>query len=320
MPASLLRLCAALAIAALLPGAACADPIPLQSQPIALLPEKPEVATIGRLRYLGGLHITSKDSRFGSVSGLEAMPDGAFIGVTDTGYWLRFRPMRDAAGRLVGVRDGDLDPLRDAQGLAFNGRAWSDAEGLRRDAKGDLLVSFEREHRVLRYAKPGGNGVPIDTPASLSGQPANGGIEALASWPDGKLLLISERARDTDGDIRAWLSDAQGWHSLVYQTQGESLPTDAAVLPSGDLLVLERKFGIFTELGARLVLIPQARVMSGGKLSGETLAAWEKPYSVDNMEALAITRDRDGAVLLWVMSDDNQSKTQRTLLMLFRLE
>ena len=55
-------------------------------------------------------------------------------------------------------------------------------------------------------------------------------------------------------------------------------------------------------------------------LQGETLAAWEKPYSVDNMEALAVTTDRDGAVLLWVMSDDNQSKTQRTLLMLFRVE
>lgn len=310
----------AFVLALLLVAPAVADPIPLQSQPIALLPGKPEVVTLGRLRYLGGLHIASKDSRFGGVSGLEAMPDGTLIGVTDTGYWIAFRPERDAAGQLVGVRDGDLDPLRDAEGRPFDGKAWSDAEGLRRAANGDLLVSFEREHRVLRYAKPGGNGVPIDTPASIAGQPANGGIEAIATWPDGKLLLLSERGRDTEGDLRAWLRDAQGWHNLVYQTQGESLPTDAAVLPSGDLLVLERKFGIFTELGARLVLVPQARVVPGGKLSGETLAAWEKPYSVDNMEALAVTTERDGGVLLWVMSDDNQSRTQRTLLMLFRIE
>ncbi|MBL8705940.1 MAG: esterase-like activity of phytase family protein [Rhodospirillales bacterium] len=310
----------AILIAVLFCAPAFADPIPLQFQPIALLPDKPEVVTVGRLRYLGGLHITSKDSRFGSVSGLEAMPDGTLLGVTDTGYWLRFRPLRDAAGMLAGVRDGDLDPLRDAGGRAFDGKAWSDAEGLRRDARGDLLVSFEREHRVLRYAKPGGKGMPVDTPASLAGQPANGGIEALASWPDGRLLLLSERGRDTDGDVRAWLRDARGWHSLVYQTQGESLPTDAAVLPSGDLVVLERKFGILTELGARLALIAQSRVVPGGKLAGETLAAWEKPYSVDNMEAIAVTTEPDGGVLLWVMSDDNQSKTQRTLLMLFRVE
>lgn len=315
-----MRIRAALLLAMLVCAPAFADPIPLQSKPIALLPEKPEVTTIGRLRYLGGLHITSRDSRFGSVSGLEAMPDGTLLGVTDTGYWLRFRSLRDAAGQLVGVRDGDLDPLRDAKGRALNGKAWSDAEGLRRDANGDLLVSLEREHRVLRYKKPGGNGVALDMPASIASQPSNGGIEALASWPDGRLLLLSERARDTEGDIRAWLRDARGWHNLVYQTQGESLPTDAAVLPSGDLVVLERKFGIFTELGARLVLIPQSRVAPGGKLSGETLAAWEKPMSVDNMEALAVTTDRDGAVLLWVMSDDNQSKTQRTLLMMFRVE
>lgn len=307
-------------LALLIAAPTFADPIPLQFQPVALLPEKPEVQTIGRLRYLGGLHITSVDSRFGSASGLEAMADGTLLGVTDTGYWLRFRPIRDAQGMLTGVRDGDLDPLRDAAGRAFDGKAWSDAEGLRRAAGGELLVSFEREHRVLRYAQPGGNGVPIDTPASLAGQPANGGIEAIATWPDGKLLLLSERGRDAEGDLRAWLRDAKGWHSLVYQTQGESLPTDAAVLPSGDLLVLERKFGILTELGARLVLIPQARVVPGGKLAGETLASWERPYSVDNMEALAVTRDGDGAVLLWVMSDDNQSKTQRTLLMLFRFD
>jgi len=326
-------------LALLIAAPLAADPIPLQVRPVALAPERPDIETVGRLRYRGGLHITSTDGRFGGVSGLEAMPDGALLGVTDTGYWFRFRPLRDGEGRLVGVRDGDLDPLRDAQGRPLEGKALSDAEGVRRDARGELLVSFEREHRVLRYARPGGDGVPLDTPEQIKGQPANGGIEAIAAWPAtdgeprGRVLLISERGRDTDGNLRAWLLDAQGWHTLSYPTQGESLPTDAAVLPSGDLVVLERQFGLFTEQGARLVLVPRARVVPGGKLAGETLAQWQKPWTVDNMEALAVTTDRDGpdggraggpeggnGVLLWIMSDDNQSKTQRTLLMLFRLE
>lgn len=298
-----------------------ADPIPLRASPIELLPGHPETTKIGRLEFLGGLHLSSSDARFGGVSGLETAPDGSLIGIADVGYWFRFRPVRDAQGRLVDALDGDLEPLRDELGQAFDGKAWTDAESVRRDAQGQLLVSFERHHRVLRYKAVGGPGMTVDTPPALQGQPSNGGIEALATFPDGRLLLISERARDTDGDLRAWLRDTEGaWHSLAYLTEGERLPTDAAVLPSGDLIVLERKYGLFTELGTRLALIPAARIAPGGKLYGETLASWEAPMSVDNMEGLAIARDADGATLLWVISDDNQSKRQRTLLMLFRLQ
>lgn len=314
------RLLAVLLLAATLALPAAADPIPLSATPIDLLPGQPETRRIGRLEYLGGLHLTSRDARFGGISGLETAADGRLLAVTDTGCWLGLRPVRDPQGRLVGVQDADLVPLADQRGRALDGKKRSDAEALRRDASGGLLVAFEREHRVLRYRSVGGPGVPIAVPPDIKGQPENGGIESLAAWPDGRVLLISEQARTAEGDLKAWLRVDGAWHALAYPLAGEGLPTDAATLPSGDLLVIERKFGLLTSLGVRVVRVPRANVVPGGKLHGETLAEWEAPMSLDNMEAVAVDRAQDGATLLWIASDDNLRRSQRTLLMLFRVE
>jgi hypothetical protein len=316
----LVRSLAALAIVVALALPAASDPIPLAATPIELLPGQPKTTRIGKLEFLGGLHLVSRDARFGGISGLEAMPDGRLLAITDAGYWFTFRPVLDHLGRLVDARDGDLQSLNDERGLPLAGKSLSDAESVRRDASGDLLVSFERAHRVLRYKAIGGNGVPIQAPPDVAGQPDNGGIEAVAAWPDGRVLMISEQARNGDGDLKAWLRVDGAWHVLAYPLAGEGLPTDAVALPSGDLVVLERKFGMLTSLGARVVRVPAARVAPGGRLHGETLAEWEAPMSVDNMEGIAATRAPDGSTLLWLIADDNQRRSQRTLLLLFRLE
>lgn len=300
---------------------ALADPIPLATAPIDLVPGRPEVASIGKLEWRGGIVIASTDSRFGGLSGLEALPDGRLVAVSDLGDWFTFRPVFDAAGRLVGVRDGDLTPLADERGSPFAGKFSSDAESVRADNMGNLLVSFERRHRVLRYRKIGGPGTPIPIPADAQRQPENGGVEALAAWPDGRILLLSERERNQNGDVKGWLRAGGVWHTVSYATGGEFQPTDAAVLPSGDLLVLERRyFPVLVSQGARIRRIPAALVAPKSRLSGPALAEWEAPYTVDNMEGMAVSRAPDGAVLVWVVSDDNQIPLQRTLLMLFRME
>ena len=311
---------AALACGAWAPPAG-AEPLALESEPIALHLGDAAVRSVGKLSWLGGVHITSTDRRFGGYSGLEVIPGGRLAAVSDTGHWLVFRPVLDAAGRLVGVGGGEIEPLKDERAHAFQGKRRSDAEALRRDsAQGGFLVAFEREHRVLRYRAIGGPGIPIAVPDGFAAQPDNGGIEAMAVWPDGRVLLLSELAVNGDGDYKAWLLAANTWHALGYAAGGEYLPTDAAALPNGDLLVLQRRYGLLTPLGARLVRVPGERIRPGGRLYGEVVAEWGAPYNVDNMEGMAVTRRADGAVLLWLISDDNKSPVQRTLLMLFRLE
>ena len=301
--------------------AAWAEPIELTAAPIALHPAQPEIQRVGKLVWLGGLHIASPDRRFGGYSGLEVIPGGRLAAVSDTGHWLVFRPMLDAQGRLAGVEQGEIEPLKDERAHPLSGKSNSDAESLRRDpVQGGFLVAFERRHRVLRYRTVGGPGLPIAAPEGIKSQPDNGGIEAMAVWPDGRILLISEQARNPDGDHKAWLFAGNTWHAANYAVGGEYLPTDAVALPGSDLLVLERRFGLITPLSARLVRIPADRVKPGGRLYGEVVAEWGAPFSIDNMEGLAVARGPDDAVLLWLVSDDNKSPVQRTLLMLFKLE
>lgn len=315
------RLFAAAVLALALLGATLAEPIALGSTPIALNPDDPKADRLGKLVWLGGLHITSKDKRFGGYSGLETAPGGKLVSVSDLGHWFVFRPVLDNAGKLAGVAEGEIGPLKDERGRPLSGKSMSDAEAVRRDPAGGLLVAFERNHRVLRYRTIGGSGIPIVAPADIKSQPGNGGIETMAAFSDGQMLLISEQAQAENGDLKAWLRVGGDWHKLGYAMGGAFLPTDAAALPSGDLLVLERSFNILTrEVGARILRVPATRVAPDGRIYGETLAEWAKPYSVDNMEGLAVARGPGDSTLLWIISDDNQSRLQRTLLMLFRLE
>jgi len=42
-------------------------------------------------------------------------------------------------------------------------------------------------------------------------------------------------------------------------------------------------------------------------------------YQIDNMEALAVHKDASGSVVLTLVSDDNLSRLQRTILLQFSL-
>ncbi len=45
-----------------------------------------------------------------------------------------------------------------------------------------------------------------------------------------------------------------------------------------------------------------------------------QPLTIDNFEALATRRGPDGEILIYLMSDDNFSFFQRTLLLMFALD
>jgi hypothetical protein len=55
-------------------------------------------------------------------------------------------------------------------------------------------------------------------------------------------------------------------------------------------------------------------------MEGELLAEMRKPITVDNMEGLDVVTTPDGRTLVFMLSDDNQSSRQRTLLMMFELQ
>ena len=305
----------------LLAGAAWGEPVAVRDAGLELNPEAPQETRLGRLDYLGGLILASDDDRFGGYSGLAVDRDGHGLwALSDTGHWLRLDFVTDAAGLPQHVAAADLRPLRDAKGDVLTEKRDSDAESLRHAADGSWLVAFERQHRVWRYGEPGGPAIgTVPLPASVQDQPDNGGLEAMAVLPDDGLLLLSEEKRVGPDLGAAWLRRKGQWQDRVWPVSGDFKPTDAVMLPGGGVVVLERYYWPLVGPKARLRLLPATQLAGDKPWTPELLAEWARPVSVDNMEALDARIAADGSTWLYVMSDDNQSILQRTLLMVFRL-
>ncbi len=323
------RLLVRMAVAALMLGAATlasggasAASIQLSARPVALDPEDRARQRVGDLEFLGGLDLRSDAAAFGGLSGLSVSADGQLAAVTDRGHWFTARIVRNDAGRLVGLADGELGPLRDAQGRPVRGE-WRDAESLERLPNDDWLVSFEREHRVWRYpAETGGlqgRPLPFPAPEAIARAPANGGVEALAPLPDGRILMLAQGLKREDGARAGWLAGDGAVETLGYRTASNFLPTDAATLPNGDVLVLTRHYSVLGGAKVRLERVPAAGIQAETTLQGTLLARFRHPLTVDNFEGLAAVQGEDGATLLYILSDDNFNFFQRTLLLLFRL-
>ena len=321
LTAALAAVCVAGTLA-LASGAALGASIPLSVRGVALDAADESVNRVGRLHYLGGLELRSKADSFGGLSGLSVTADGRLAAVTDRGHRFTARIVRDAAGRLVDLVEGSLAPLADTQGRPLTGH-WRDAEALERLPGGDWLVSFEGRHRVWRYAAgsggPDGPARPFPTPDALARVPLNGGLEALAPLPDGRVLMLAEDLTRGDGAHAGWLVGDET-RSFGYRPAPDFKPTDAALLPDGDLLVLTRFFSLIGGFKARLERVSAGTLAAGAVLRGTLVAHIAPPLTADNFEGVAVARDADGGTLVYLLSDDNFNAFQRTLLLLFRLD
>ena len=94
--------------------------------------------------------------------------------------------------------------------------------------------------------------------------------------------------------------------------------TDAAVLPGGALLFLNRRWSYLNGFSTSLTLLAEPRLDEGSVLAGEEIARIGTPLISDNFEALSVTREGDKTIL-WIASDDNLLALQRTLLLKFAL-
>jgi len=91
------------------------------------------------------------------------------------------------------------------------------------------------------------------------------------------------------------------------------------LLPSGDLLLLERKFSIMKGVGIRIRRTPLASVKPDALIDGATIFEVDLSYEIDNMEGIDAHVTTEGETVLTLISDDNFSMIQRTLLLQFTL-
>jgi hypothetical protein len=317
----------AVAAAACLAAAARAQEAPraltieARSQPFST-GEDAKSAT-GKLVHRGSLRLTSDDEDFGGISGLIVSEDGArLLAITDASHWLTAELVyRD--GKLVGARGVEMAPLLATDGSALNGKD-GDAEGLAGSLDGDVFVSFEREHRIWRYAfgKDGLRAKPtkVATPAELAQAPDNGGLEALARLADGRLLAMTEAFHDSAGNIRGWIIGDGGDEPLALKRRAPFDLTDVRQLVNGDLLTLERRFSRVGGVGFMMRRVPAGTIARDALLDGEVVADVGMNFIIDNMEGLSVRKTGDGKTLVYAISDDNfNAPLQQTLLMMFEL-
>ncbi len=321
-------LAATLLLALLAPAG---DPVPdLRSEPVPLDGTNLARRTVGKLEYQSGLVLCSSDKRFGGWSALWVSDDGSrLVAVNDEGRWMHASLAYDADGHLAAVGDARIDDLRDTRGTPVAVPNSEDAEKTEQDAEalvrlpdGSWLVAFEHHHRISRYTAPDGPAGPATdygAPKDLAHAPdPNGGMEALVRLRDGRLLTVAETWH-VDDSLRGWVRDDAGtWQELRYKLIDRMVPSEATLLPSGDVLFLERNFDWETRrMTLRLRRVRTSTVRPGALLDGDVVAELAPPITVDNYEGLSARRMPDGRTLVYVLSDDNMSPFQATILLTF---
>jgi hypothetical protein len=311
------------------PAGATISPIQVRADPVLLDADHPSEVTAGKLTYLAGFELTANDRRFGGLSSLVITPDGQLLtALSDRGYWVEMH-LDYNGDTLSGIGKSRLGVLGSQFSRPLTDRE-SDSESLALDHDGSYLVGFEKIHRIWRYPPAPGlhgpeelTGVPINVPMPrlLQRARSNQSLESLEVLHDGRILTILELPIPGEQENHAWLVNKNGSvDDLFYDGKDGYSPTDLSVLPNGDVMVVERYFRPLFDVRARFRVLKLADIKPGAHLEGTLIAEIKPPRTVDNMEGLASRTAPDGSTLIYVISDDNYSPLQRTLLLEFRLD
>jgi hypothetical protein len=302
--------------------------IEVKARPIASFdPRDKSHVRFGSLEWRSGLVLTSAFPGFGGLSALRLDPKGErFVSLSDKGSWFTGRIVYNGR-EMTGLADVEAAPMLGADGRPITARGWFDSESLAFDGE-VAYVGLERVNQVLRFDFAKGftraRGDVVAMPPAVKKLPFNKGLEALVFVPKGQplggtLIALSERGLDAQGNLIAFLVNGPTPGQFSVRRTDNFDISDAVLLPSGELLVLERKFSWFTGIGIRIRRIPLASIAPGAVIDGPAIFNADLGQEVDNMEGIDAHVTAEGDTVLTMVSDDNFSMLQRTLLLQFTL-
>ena len=279
------------------------------------------------LEYRSGLILTSSFRGFGGLSGLRLDPKGErFIAISDKGSWFTGRIVY--RGReMTGLDDVEASPMLGPDGRPVTARGWFDSESIALDGS-FVYVGLERVNQLLRFNFAKGftrsRGEVVPLPPAARKLPYNKGLEALVMVPKGQplagtLIAISERGLDAEGNILGFLIGGRTPGQFSLRRSENFDVSDATLLPSGDLLVLERKFSLLAGVGIRIRRIALKAGAPGAVVDGPAIFTADLGNEIDNMEGIDSHVTPEGDTVLTMVSDDNFSMIQRNLLLQFTL-
>jgi hypothetical protein len=286
----------------------------------------------GKLEWRGGIVLTSPSSSFGGWSGLALDASGSnLLAISDAGTWMTAEIARNAKDRASGLTQARIGPLKARGSKPLVRERDRDSEALAllegTPAAGTVLISFEKNNRVGRFALADGEiGAPLDylkMPPELR-RSSGDGIEAvtvLRAGPlKGAVVAFAEHRLRGRPNLTGWIWIGAEPMPFSVTEMGEFQITDVAALADGGLLILERSFTWSEGVKLRLRRLEPAAVTPGAVATGEVLIQADMAYEIDNMEGLAVRDGPDGETLITMISDDNFNVfLQRTVLLEFAL-
>lgn len=320
---------AALAALAAIASPAAEPPVALDARPAPLAENLAAGGRTGKMRFRGMLAVrtvTVGDMRFSQLSDI-AWDEraGLLYAISDKGFLFHLRPVF-RAGMLVDVELAHAVRLRARDtGEPLRGSR-ADAEGLdiapgRDGAESELIVSFERFPRIVRF-RPDGRAIgehPLPAPLGERGAyvQANRMLESVCRDPRFGVLTMPEKplTQEAPGYSRLYGASGESWR---YPIDEDNRVTSLACRGDGEVLVLESRFGSrFWRAHTTLKRVRLARTPPDATLEPETLFALEssRGYQIDNFEGIAHHRGSR----FFLVSDDNDFFLQRTLLLYFEL-
>jgi hypothetical protein len=272
----------------------------------------PDARRQGPLLLTGAWAMASRSRSLGGYSALIARGDNSLLAASDAGGLLAIdRPgTRAMEARFLAITGTAERDKRDA-----------DAEALTHDpASGRIWAAYEGSN-AIEALTPDLAPIRRVQPAAMAKWRSNSGPESFARLADGRFVAIAEVVRRGETYNRGVVfpgdptTGAKGAKFRFAAPEGFR-PVDMTQVPSGEVLVLLRRveWGLPPRFVSAIVRLDPASLEPGTVWRPEEVLSLPRGMPNDNFEGIAAAELADGTAILWLVSDDNFSAFQRSLL------
>ncbi|MDG2005236.1 MAG: esterase-like activity of phytase family protein [Novosphingobium sp.] len=290
------------------------DVLDLQIVRLSVPPREEYAEHLGPFELEAIWQIASFLSTFGGFSALLPPESGEINAISDKGWQLRFTPSGSPDGEPLFRKIYPAKPsppfvndIEAATSDPISGNVWLINEG--RPAFARFGPGMQLEASVMPEAMKSWNG--------------NFAAEAVTRLSDGRFVVLREAFtgwfENIEHDALIFDSDPVEWaKGKPFKVRGPVgfSPTEMVQLPDGRLLVLMRRM-VWPHPArfAGRIAIGDPQQIEEGQIWQLEEAAWlTSTLPIDNFEGMAIELRPDGRLNVWLISDDNGSVVQRTLL------
>jgi hypothetical protein len=303
-----------------------AEPLAITSASLSRFALLTNASSFGPLTWRGGIELSSANEKFGGLSGLIMADECTSLrAVSDAGRWIT-ADVAYTGDVLSGLTSSSITPILDDRGKPPPSKRWGDAEAIAAGSNGKTIVGFESRTRIGAYDLTGkgfkAKFQNLNPPKEIAKGPRNGELESVGYFTNGSLkgyyLAVAESNLNAQGYTKAWAwNGKRNFAFSIRQIENYNI-TDLAMLPNGDILLLQRSYGPLILPGMAISRFPASDIKQGKTVQPETLIEVRVPfYAIDNMEGLAVC-ERDGELRVNIISDNNfKTDVQRTLLLQF---